>query len=52
MFEMLYLDIHVGRDKNKYIPIQVYSKFTQRCINVHVRLNVRHKTCYINTRSH
>ena len=49
---VLYLDIHVGHDKKQYIPIKVYSRSTQRCINVHVRLNVRHKICYINTCSH
>ena len=47
---VLYLDIHMGHDKNQYIPILVYSRSTQRCINVHVRFNVRHKriidTCY------
>ena len=42
---VLYLNIYVGHDK-------VYSRSTQRCINVHVRLNARHKICHINTRSH
>ena len=49
---VLYLNIHVGHDKNQYIPIKVYLRSTQRCINVHVRLNVRHKICHINTGSH
>ena len=39
---VLYLNIHVGHDKNQYIPIWLYLRSTQRCINVHVRLNVRH----------
>ena len=29
--------------------IQVYLRSTQRCINVHVRHNVRHKICHIYT---
>ena len=49
---VLYLKILVGHDKNQYIPIEVYLRSTQRCINVHVRLNVRQKICHINTRSH
>ena len=49
---VLYLDIHVGHDKNQYIPILVYARSTQRCINVHFRLNVSYKICHINTRSH
>ena len=49
---VLYLDIHVGHHKKQYIPISVYSRSTQRYINEHVRLNVRHKISHINTRSH
>ena len=35
---VLYLDIHVGPDKNQYIPEKGYSIPTKRCINERVRL--------------
>ena len=49
---VLYLDIQVGHDKNQDIPIYVYSRSTQWCIDEHVRLSVKHKICHINTHSH
>lgn len=44
---VLCLDIHVGHDKNQYIPVYGDSIPTQRCINVHVRLSERHKICHL-----
>ena len=48
---VLYLDIR----ENQYIPTLVYSRPTEWCINVNVRLNVLfiiHKISHVNTRSH
>ena len=42
----------MGHDKSRYIPINVYSRSTQRCMNVHVSLSVIHTIYHINTRSH
>ena len=41
----------MGPDKNQYTPEKGYSIPTKWCINVHVKLSVRHKICHLNTQS-
>ena len=48
---VLLLDIHVGHDKNQYIPVLGYSISTQWYINVHVRLSVRQNLPFEYTQS-
>ena len=50
-YELL-LSMHVGHDKNRYMPVLGYSISTKLSINVRVRLSVRHKICHLNTRNH
>ena len=39
---VLWLDIHVEPYKNQYMPEKCYAVPAKRCLNVHVRLSVRH----------